>query len=161
MPGYPFTSWNRNMRAVIQRVEDCSVTVDGEVTGAISRGLLMYLGVEKNDTERDLEYILDKTIHLRIYEDENGKMNLSLPETGGQILVVSQFTLCADTRKGRRPSYNNAADPQKAERLYRTCLDRLSELGFPPRAGIFAAKMRVTSTNAGPVTILLDSNKTF
>lgn len=149
------------MRAVVQRVENCSVRVEGETTGSISEGLLVYLGVEKGDEDADLDYILDKVVHLRIFEDSNGRMNLSLQETGGGILVVSQFTLCADTRKGRRPSYNGAAEPDLAEALYRRFIRRLQELGFPAEEGRFAARMMVSYTNAGPVTILLDSKKTF
>lgn len=149
------------MRAVVQRVEHCSVTVEGKETGSISRGLLVYLGIEKNDEETDLDYILDKVVHLRIFEDDNGKMNLSVGDVAGEILAVSQFTLCADTRKGRRPSYNGAADPEKAEEYYRIFVQRLRELGFSVGEGRFAAHMRVSYTNVGPVTILLDSTKTF
>ncbi len=149
------------MRAVIQRVKDCSVTVGEDVVGSIRRGLLVYLGVEKNDTESDLQYILDKTVHLRIFEDPQGKMNLSIENTTGEILVVSQFTLCADTRKGRRPSYNNAAEPEKAEAMYRIFVEKLKSGGFTVAEGTFAAKMEVSYTNTGPVTIILDSEKTF
>jgi len=149
------------MRAVIQRVENCSVTAAEYVVGSIKRGLLVYLGIEKNDNDSDLQYILDKTVHLRIFEDPQGKMNLSIEDTAGEILVVSQFTLCADTRKGRRPSYNNAAEPQKAKTMYRIFLERLKAEGFTVAEGTFAAKMKVSYTNTGPVTIILDSAKTF
>ncbi|MFP4490641.1 MAG: D-aminoacyl-tRNA deacylase [Spirochaetaceae bacterium] len=147
------------MRAVVQRVKECSVTVEAKVTGSIDRGLLVYLGVEKGDTQEDLSYILEKTVGLRIFVDGDGKMNLSVEDTGGSILVVSQFTLCADTRKGKRPSYNNAAPPEEGERYYREFIETVQARGIEVREGSFGALMHVRYTNEGPVTIILDSRK--
>lgn len=147
------------MRAVVQRVKECSVTVDDTVTGSIDRGLLVYLGVEKGDSEKDLSYILEKTVGLRIFVDEGGKMNLSVEDTGGSILVVSQFTLCADTRKGKRPSYNNAASPEEGEGYYRKFIEMVRTRGIEVEEGSFGALMHVKYTNEGPVTIILDSRK--
>lgn len=149
------------MRAVVQRVSECRVTVNGEVTGEIGRGLLVYLGVEREDEEKDLLYIADKVTGLRIFEDEAGKMNLSVHDIGGQLLVVSQFTLCADTRKGKRPSYNPAAPPELGRRLYESFVETVRDRGFTVATGEFGAVMAVNYTNDGPVTILLDSNKQF
>lgn len=149
------------MRAVVQRTLACSVVVAGETVGQISSGLLVYLGVEADDDERDARYLADKVINLRIFEDDAGKMNLSVSELGREILVVSQFTLQADARKGRRPSYNRAAAPEKAEKLYRFFLDELAGRGIPPASGSFGAHMEVQYTNDGPVTILIDSKKSF
>ncbi len=149
------------MRAVVQRVLACSVVVADEVVGKIDAGLLVYLGVEGDDDERDVRYLADKVINLRIFEDGEGKMNLSVGELGQEILVVSQFTLQADVRKGRRPSYNRAAPPEEAERLYQAFLDELAGRGISPASGRFGAHMEVRYTNDGPVTILLDSKKSF
>ncbi|MFP4362417.1 MAG: D-aminoacyl-tRNA deacylase [Spirochaetia bacterium] len=149
------------MRAVVQRVSQASVISKGEETGNISDGLLVYLGVQKGDTEKSAKYLADKIINLRIFEDSNGKMNLSLKDLGLELLVVSQFTLQADARKGRRPSYNKAELPEKAEYLYERFLEFCSNLGFPPQTGIFQSYMQITSVNTGPVTILLDSEKVF
>ena len=149
------------MRAVVQRVEDCSVTVEGRETGRIDRGLLVYLGVAKEDTEKDLAYIADKVAHLRIFPDAEGRMNLSASDLGLPLLVVSQFTLFGDARGGRRPSYSSAAEPQKAQELYLRLLAELRGRGFVVQAGEFAASMRVNYSNVGPVTILLDSLKLF
>lgn len=146
------------MKAVIQRVKNCQVLADGRVTGRLGKGLLVYLGVHKDDTEKEVRYIADKAVNLRIFNDENGKMNLSLkdiPEAG--VLVVSQFTLYGDAKKGRRPSYATAAEPEKARDLYNAFLDYLRDLGFSPEQGEFQSAMEVTYTNMGPVTILLDS----
>jgi D-aminoacyl-tRNA deacylase len=149
------------MRAVVQRVRDASVTVEGQVTGAVSAGLLVYLGVGRNDTDRDARYLCDKIVNLRIFTDDAGKMNLSVRDVGGGLLVVSQFTLFGDAREGRRPSYTGAADPASARALYERTLAMLAESGLPVQAGQFQASMEVAYTNMGPVTILLDSEKTF
>ena len=147
------------MRAVVQRVSDCSVTADGTVTGRIDTGILVYLGVEKDDTDEDLDYIVDKTTGLRIFADSEGKMNLSVVDVGGSVLTVSQFTICADTRKGRRPSYNPAAPPDMGERYYREYIDAVGNMGITVAEGSFGAYMKVSYTNEGPVTIILDSKK--
>jgi len=149
------------MRAVVQRVEDCAVTVEGRETGRIARGLLVYLGVGREDNDADLAYLVDKILNLRIFPDDAGKMNLSVLDTAGQVLVVSQFTLYADTRGGRRPSYTNAADPAAARSYYEIFLRALRERGVTVASGEFAARMAVRYTNVGPVTILLDSRKGF
>ncbi len=147
------------MRAVVQRVKEGRVTVEERTVGSVGAGLLVYLGVEREDEEPDVEYIADKVTGLRIFEDDAGRMNRSVSDTHGEILVVSQFTLCADTRKGKRPSYNPAAPPELGERLYEHYVETLRERGFTVATGEFGAKMEVYSVNAGPVTILLDSKK--
>lgn len=149
------------MRAVVQRVNRASVTVAGEVTGEIGAGLLVLLGVGGNDTEKDADYLADKVVNLRIFADAADKMNLSVQEIGGAILVVSQFTLHGDCRKGRRPSYNDAAPPVMAEKLYEHFVTVLRKLGAPVATGRFQAMMEVNLLNDGPVTILLDSEKKF
>jgi D-tyrosyl-tRNA(Tyr) deacylase len=149
------------MRAVVQRVSQARVEVDRQVTGAIARGLLVLLGVHRNDTEKDLVWMVDKIQHLRIFEDEQGLMNRSLLDIHGQLLVVSQFTLCGDCRKGRRPSWNDAAPPELAKQLYDQFLQLCRQREIPTESGIFQAMMEVSLTNDGPVTILLDSHKTF
>ncbi len=149
------------MRAVVQRVRDCSVSVDGQVKGRIESGLLVYLGVGRNDSQKDAVSLCDKIVNLRIFSDVQGKMNLSVRDTGGSILVVSQFTLYGDAREGRRPSYTEAADPEKARILYDHARALLAARGVPVAAGEFQAMMEVTYTNMGPVTILLDSEKNF
>ena len=148
------------MRAVLQRVREASVTVEGSVVGAIGPGLLVLLGVGKNDTEQDLAFMVDKIPQLRIFEDENGKMNKSLLDTSKQLLAVSQFTLYADTKKGRRPSFIGAMAPDEAKRLYVLFCARCRELGLTVAEGIFAADMKVALLNDGPVTIVLDSRET-
>ena len=149
------------MRAVIQRVSKAGVSVEGETVSSISRGLLVLLGVATDDTEADARYLADKTAHLRIFEDNEGKMNLSVFDINGQVLVVSQFTLYGDCRKGRRPSFINAARPPKAEALYKVYVSALADAGLNARTGVFQAHMDVELNNDGPVTILLDSRKAF
>ncbi len=149
------------MRAVVQRVSECSVTVGKELISRIDSGLLVYLGVEKGDTDKDTLYMVNKISGLRIFNDKDDKMNLSIADNGGSFLVVSQFTLCADTRKGNRPSYNNAAAPEQAEKLYSSFISHLKNYGFTVKTGKFQSFMHVTYTNTGPVTILVDSRKTF
>lgn len=149
------------MRAVVQRVSRARVEVEGQVTGAIAQGLLVLLGVHRHDTEKDLVWMADKIQHLRIFEDDKGLMNLSLNDIQGQLLVVSQFTLYGDCRKGRRPSWNEAAPPAFAKELYDRFIDLCRQRNVPTEAGIFQAMMEVSLTNDGPVTILLDSHKTF
>ena len=146
------------MRVVIQRVTDSSVTVNGTTTGAIGIGLLVLLAVETGDTQADIEWLTGKIVRLRIFDDENGVMNRSVHEAGGEILVVSQFTLFASTKKGNRPSYSRSAGPEIAVPLYEAFVARLSqELGRPVQTGTFGAHMRVSLTNDGPVTIIIDS----
>ena len=149
------------MRAVVQRVRDCTVRVGERITGKISSGLLVYLGIGRNDTAADVKPMCDKILALRIFPDENGKMNLSVRDTGGAVLVVSQFTLYGDVRDGRRPSYTSAAEPQKARELYEAALAEIAAAGMTVAAGEFAASMDVSYTNLGPVTILVDSEKKF
>ncbi|RKU10232.1 D-tyrosyl-tRNA(Tyr) deacylase [Candidatus Poribacteria bacterium] len=149
------------MRAVIQRVKSASVTVEGEVVSEIQVGLLVFLGVAQEDTPADVEYMASKIANLRIFEDDEGRMNLSILDIGGEALVVSQFTLYGDCRKGRRPSFIHAARPEKADPLYQAFMDEISRLGVPVKAGIFQAMMDVELINDGPVTMMLDSNKLF
>jgi D-tyrosyl-tRNA(Tyr) deacylase len=149
------------MRAVVQRVSRASVTVDGEIVGKIEKGLLVLLGVSTDDEESDAVYLLDKIINLRIFEDAAGKMNLSLVETNGELLVVSQFTLYGDARRGRRPSYIEAAQPEKANRLYEFFAAEARKQIEKVETGRFQAMMDVELVNDGPVTILLDSRKLF
>jgi D-tyrosyl-tRNA(Tyr) deacylase len=149
------------MRGVVQRVKSASVSVGGNQAGAIGKGLLVYVGVQKGDTEEDLGYIVKKLIGLRVFEDAGGKMNLDVREAGGALLVVSQFTLLGDSRKGRRPSFTEAAEPELAERLYKDLIEELRSAGLRTEEGEFRAHMEVASVNDGPVTILLDSRKLF
>jgi D-tyrosyl-tRNA(Tyr) deacylase len=149
------------MRAVVQRVSRASVTVGGEITGEIGPGLLVLLGVSSGDSEKEVDYLADKIANLRIFADDNDKMNLSLLDTGGGLLAVSQFTLYGDCRKGRRPSYNDAAPPELAQRLYTYFVERLKKIGLTVATGRFQAMMAVELVNDGPVTILLDSAKVF
>jgi len=149
------------MRAVIQRVSRAEVRVRNDITGKIGPGLLLLLGVSVDDTERDAEYLLDKTINLRIFEDAEGKMNLSLLETGGELLVVSQFTLYGDTRRGRRPSFIRSAPPDKANELYEFFVRSAQTQVTKVATGRFQAMMDVELVNDGPVTIMLDSEKIF
>ena len=149
------------MRAIVQRVLQASVRIDGRVAGEIGRGVLVLLGVGRTDAEADADYLADKIINLRIFDDTAGKMNLSLTEVGGSALVVSQFTLYGDVRRGRRPSYTDAAEPQSANRLYEYFVGRMRAVGTKVETGVFQADMQVALTNDGPVTILLDSKKAF
>ena len=149
------------MRAVVQRVRQASVTVDGKVTGAIGHGLLVLLGVDVNDSEQDADYMADKIVGLRIFNDSDGKFNLSLDDVGGSVLLVSQFTLHGDCRKGRRPSFVAAARPEQAIPLYERVGELLREMGVEVATGVFGAHMDVELLNDGPVTLLLDSGKAF
>ncbi|MEN8198896.1 MAG: D-aminoacyl-tRNA deacylase [Thermodesulfobacteriota bacterium] len=149
------------MRAVIQRVSKASVTVEGEVTGEIGPGLLVLLGIHGDDGEREIKWMADKIIHLRIFADDEGKMNRSLIDTGGGMLVVSQFTLYGDCRKGRRPGYSSAAPPDKANSLYLQFIETVKEKRISTASGRFQAHMDVELINDGPVTLLLDSDKLF
>lgn len=149
------------MRAVVQRVSSSSVTVDGTVIGSTKLGLLVLLGVTDTDTTEDVQYICEKVSHLRIFEDEQDKMNLSVMDVGGEVCVVSQFTLYGDARKGRRPNFMKAAPPEMAERLYLELVEAFKEKGLDVSTGQFQAHMQVALVNDGPVTILLDSNKEF
>ena len=147
------------MRAVVQRVKSAEVLVEGRSTGKIGKGLLVFVGVARGDGEREISYMTSKIPDLRIFEDDAGKFNLSLREIGGGLLVVSQFTLYGDCRKGRRPSFVEAEEPVAARNLYERLVDRVRESGLPVQTGEFQAKMEVHLVNDGPVTILLDSAK--
>lgn len=149
------------MRAVVQRVVKADVTVDEKITGAIEKGLMVLLGVEDEDGEADAAYMAEKIAGLRIFEDEEGKMNLSVKDVGGDLLAVSQFTLFGDCRKGKRPSFIKAARPEKANELYRRFVALCREQGLRVEEGIFQAEMLVRIYNDGPVTILIDSKKVF
>ena len=149
------------MRAVVQRVSRAQVAVDGEIVGEVGRGLLVLLGVTHADTEADADYLADKIAGLRVFEDENGKMNLDTAAVGGGILVVSQFTLYGDVRRGKRPSFDAAAKPERARELYEYFVARIRAAGLPCQTGRFQEMMEVELVNDGPVTILLDSTKTF
>lgn len=149
------------MRAVVQRVSRAKVTVDGEITGEIGNGVLVLLGVSVNDKEADADYLVDKVVNLRIFEDTDGKMNHSLVDIGGGMLVVSQFTLYGDTRRGRRPSYIDAARPEEANRLYEYFVLEAGKQIDQVETGVFQAMMDVELVNDGPVTIILDSEKTI
>jgi D-tyrosyl-tRNA(Tyr) deacylase len=149
------------MRAVVQRVSRAQVAVDGEIVGQIGRGLLVLLGVTHADTELDADCLADKIAGLRIFEDENGKMNLDTASVGGGVLVVSQFTLYGDVRRGKRPSFDAAAPPEHARRLYDYFVERIRAAGLPCQTGRFQEMMQVELVNDGPVTILLDSKKGF
>ena len=149
------------MRAVVQRVTRVSVTVEGETVGLIDGGLLVFLGVEAGDEKKDLNYLVGKITGLRIFEDAEGKMNRSLLETQGSLLVISQFTLLGDVKKGKRPSFVHAAKPALARRLYQEFIESCRLLSVPVQTGIFQADMAVELVNDGPVTILIDSRKQF
>ncbi|MGD0113489.1 MAG: D-aminoacyl-tRNA deacylase [Armatimonadota bacterium] len=145
------------MRAVVQRVSSASVAVDGGTVAAIGRGFLVLLGVASGDTDREAEWLADKIAGLRIFEDEAGKMNLSVQDIGGSILVVSQFTLLADCRKGRRPSFTDAAPPAEADRLYQVFVSAVRKHGIPVKTGVFQAHMEVVLVNDGPVTVVVEA----
>ena len=147
------------MRAILTRVSSASVTIDGQIVGSIGKGFLILLGVGPEDTEKDCRYLAEKTLGLRIFEDENGKMNLGLDQVGGEVLVVSQFTLYGNCRKGRRPSFVEAAGPELGNELYEKFLSICEELGYPPQHGQFGADMKVASVNDGPVTLILDTQQ--
>lgn len=149
------------MRIIVQRVKEASVRVDQQIVGSIDKGLLVFLGVGALDDETDLDYMVNKVLGLRIFEDEDDKMNLSLEDIGGDLLVVSQFTLYGDARKGRRPSFTESAPPEMGEEFYEMFLDKCRTSGLKVEAGIFGADMKVALVNDGPVTIMLDSKKTF
>jgi D-tyrosyl-tRNA(Tyr) deacylase len=149
------------MRACVQRVSRASVTVEGQVVGQIGRGLLVLLGVAQGDEEKDARYLADKVVGLRVFEDDQGKMNRSLREAGGSLLVVSQFTLLGDVRKGRRPSFIDAAPPEEANRLYEVFAAAVASHGVQVATGRFQAHMDVELVNDGPVTLLLDSKRLF
>ncbi len=149
------------MRIVLQRVKEARVEVEGRIAGAIGPGLLAFLGISRDDTRADADYLLDKTLTLRIFPDEAGKMNRSLLDTGGELLVVSQFTLYADARKGRRPGFDRAAGPEQARLLYEYFAESARERRLRVETGVFQAMMSVYLLNDGPVTILCDSERTL
>lgn len=149
------------MRAVVQRVTSSTVTVDGDIVGSINRGFNVLLGISKEDTIEDLQYIKDKIVNLRVFEDSNDKMNKSLMDIKGEILLISQFTLYGDCRKGRRPNFMNAMSGEAAIDLYNRFIELVKETGLKVETGIFGADMKVNIQNDGPVTILLDSKKQF
>ncbi|MCP4691112.1 MAG: D-tyrosyl-tRNA(Tyr) deacylase [Desulfobacterales bacterium] len=147
------------MKAVVQRVKESAVVVDGETVGKIGRGLLVLLGVAEGDGEKEADFLAEKTPHLRIFEDDAGKMNLSLLDMGGEMLVVSQFTLLGDCRKGRRPSFVKAAAPERANELYEYFVDRVRQKGVAVQTGRFRARMAVSLVNDGPVTLIVESKQ--
>ena len=149
------------MRAVIQRVKSAQVIVNDKIIGSIGFGLLVLLGISREDNCDDADYLVEKTINLRIFDDQDGKMNRSLLDVGGEMLIVSQFTLIADCRKGRRPSFSAAAEPAEAKKLYQYFIERVKEKGITVATGEFQALMEVGLINNGPVTILMDSKKVF
>jgi D-tyrosyl-tRNA(Tyr) deacylase len=145
------------MRAVVQRVSEARVQVEGRTVGEIGRGMCVLLGVGRGDTDEDAAFLADKIAHLRIFPDEGGRMNLSVQDVQGAVLAVSQFTLYGDTRKGRRPSFVEAAEPEEANRLYRLFVQQVAATGLPVAEGVFRASMQVSLVNDGPVTLLLDT----
>jgi len=149
------------MRAVVQRVSQAQVQVNGEIVGQIEHGLVVLLGVAEGDSDSDVNYLVDKTINLRIFEDDDGKMNRSVQEVDGGVLAISQFTLLGDCRKGRRPSFVSAAAPEEANRLYERYVAGMREQGVAVETGVFRADMKVHLVNDGPVTLMLDSRKLY
>ncbi len=147
------------MRAVLTRVKSASVRIDEEIVGQIGQGFLILLGVGPEDTEKECRYLAEKALALRVFEDENGKMNLGLEDVGGEVLVVSQFTLYGNCRKGRRPSFTDAANPELGNKLYEQFLAECEHLGYKPRHGRFGADMKVESVNDGPITLILDTDQ--
>jgi D-tyrosyl-tRNA(Tyr) deacylase len=145
------------MRVVLQRVKEAKVTVEGEVVGQIGKGLVLLVGEKTGDTEKDVEFLADKCVNIRIFEDEVQKMNLSVLDVKGEVLVVSQFTLYGDTGKGRRPSFTKALEPQQAEKLYLKFIEQIKTKGLKTETGIFGARMLVDISNWGPVTFILES----
>lgn len=143
------------MIAVLQRVQEASVRVDRETVSEIGRGILVFLGIQKEDTERDVEYLVNKISNLRIFEDEQGKMNLSVKDIKGEIMVVSEFTLAGDCKKGLRPSFDRAMKPQEAQKLYKAFVEMIKQEGIPVKEGIFKSFMYVSLINEGPVTFIL------
>lgn len=149
------------MRAVVQRVASAKVEVEGEITGKISKGLLIFLGIGEDDDDNDLAYLFDKIVGLRIFEDHNNKMNLSIQDIGGEILVISQFTLYGDVRRGKRPSFSKSAHPDIAKEVYKEFIEKAKDIGIHTEEGVFGAHMDISLVNDGPVTILIDSKKEF
>ena len=149
------------MRAIVQRVKSANVQIDGQLVAEIESGLLIFLGISIDDQQSDIDYLIRKIANLRIFRDDDLRMNKSLLDVGGQALVVSQFTLYGDCRKGRRPNFSQAAKPEKAHQLYQVFVNQLLQLGIDVKTGVFQATMEVELTNDGPITILLDSKKLF
>ncbi len=149
------------MRAVVQRVHQASVSVDGNIVGSINRGILLFLGIHRDDDDKSLAWMVNKVLHLRIFEDDQNRMNRSLVDICGEILIVSQFTLYGDCRKGRRPGFSEAAPPEKGVMMYEQFVDAVTDQGITAATGTFQAMMDVALVNDGPVTLLLDSAKTF
>lgn len=149
------------MRAVVQRTTDANVTIDNTIVGAIGHGLVVLLGIHAEDSQTEINWMADKVINLRIFEDDEGKMNLSLKDIGGQMLIISQFTLYGDCRKGRRPGYSSAAPPAIAEPIYQQFVEEIQSRGVTVATGTFQASMQVKLVNDGPVTLMLDSQKQF
>ena len=147
------------MKALLQRVDRASVTVGGNVTGSIGKGLCVFLGVAEGDTQKDIAWLADKVVNLRIFDDESGKMNRSVIDEKGEILIVSQFTLCGDCKRGRRPSWTNAAEPTEANRMYEKFVGEIESRGVVAATGVFHALMKVEICNDGPVTLMIDSRE--
>lgn len=145
------------MIALVQRVNKASVEVGGETISEIGEGILVFLGIDKNDSKKDVEYLADKVVNLRIFEDNNSKMNLSIKDVGGEIMVISEFTLAGDCKKGNRPSFDKAMPPEEAEKLYRDFIDSLRSKGIPVKEGVFRSFMHVSLINEGPVTFILNT----